>query len=371
MTVYSPGQTVTRDVEWRQFPPNGPLVDVFNVQIEIVPLGGGASVIGPTTVGVSHPSTGRYAYSWVTSPNQAAGDYVWVWTANDLSVTGAALETSETVTLGALDTGDGMSGPCGGWDSPIIVCDLTGSAAVSGYALEAAAETLYALSGLQFGLCTVTVRPCRRDCYGTSWPWGGTWIEFGTWPRPMFFDGVWYNVVCGSCASDCSCATLSEVKLPRSVHDVVEVKVDGTVLSDTAYDLQWTSAGPLLVRVDGGQWPVCNDFRLTDDQVGTWSITARYGRPLPRLGQLALGELTCEYVKALTNDPMCGLPPNVQSVVRQGVTIELVDPNTVFESGLIGLRLSDRFIRTYNPGGLQESSKVYDVDGPSFRLTGR
>lgn len=370
MTVYLPGQTVTRDVEWREFPPNGPLIDLLNVQIEIVPLGGGASVIGPTSVGVTNPSVGRDVYSWVTSPNQAPGQYVWVWTGNDPAITGSIIETSEVVTLGALGTDDGTTGPCTPWD-PIIICDLTGSAAVSGYALDAASETLYALSGMRFGLCTVTVRPCRRDCYGTNWPGGGAWYEFGTWPRPLFFDGVWLNIICGGCESDCSCAALSEVKLPRDVHDVVEVKVDGVLLDETAYDLQYTAAGPLLVRTDGGRWPTCNDFRLDDDQVGTWSITARYGEELPRLGQIAVGELTCEYVKAMLDDPDCGLPPNVQSVVRQGITIELLDPNTVFENGLVGLRFSDRFIRTYNPNGLQERTKVYDVDGPSFRLTGR
>lgn len=269
-----------------------------------------------------------------------------------------------------MDASDNISS-CGVWDY-VPSCDLsdiTGSAAVSGAALEAATEVLYALSGMRFGLCTVTIRPCRRDCSGAS-SLGGWW-EYGSWPRPTFFNGTWYNIVCGGCEGDCSCTVLEEVKLPRDVYDIVEVKVDGVVVSGTGYDLQYTSAGPMLVRIDGGTWPVCNDVTKSDDSVGTWSITARYGEPVPKLGQLAVGELMCEFTRALAGDENCQLPPNTQTVTRQGITIEMLDPNTVFENGLTGLRFSDRFINTYNPGQLRDRPQVYDVDGPSFRLTGR
>lgn len=265
-----------------------------------------------------------------------------------------------------------LSGPCAPWDA-VIRCDLsqiTGSAAVSGVALEAATEVLYALTGGRFGTCTVTIRPCRRSCNGGT---GGptSWWDFGTWPRPTFFDGVWYNVVCGSCITDCSCTVLDEVKLPRAVNSVTAVKVDGVTLATSAYDLQYTNAGPMLVRTDGHLWPLCNDFTKDDSQTRTWSVTATYGEPVPTLGQIAVGELTCEFIRALTDSEDCQLPPNTQTVVRQGITIEMLDPNTVFESGLTGLRFCDRFINTYNPGHLRERTKVYDVDGPGFRLTGR
>lgn len=262
-----------------------------------------------------------------------------------------------------------LIGPCGAWD-PIVRCDLsdlTGSEAVSGVALEAATEVLYALTGGRFGECTVTIRPCRRDC--GSGPEG--WWDFGTWPRPLFFNGVWYNLVCGSCGTDCSCTALEEVRLPRAVNDITSVKVDGVTLASSAYDLQYTNAGPMLVRIDGERWPICNDFTRADTAVNTWSVTATYGEPVPTLGQIAVGELMCEFIKAMLDSEDCGLPPNTQTVVRQGITIEMLDPNTVFESGLTGLRFSDRFINTYNPSGLRERSKVYDVDGPGFRLTGR
>lgn len=376
MSVFLQGQSITRDVSWFEGPPNSALTDVNNLQIEIVRVADGVTMIGPTSVGITHPTTGRYFYEWVTSPTTLTGQYVWVWTATDPVVTGSPLETSEVIEIAAAGSSDGVTGPCEPW-TPILgdyasrTMSLTCAPAVSGYALAAATETLVALSGQRFGLCTVTIRPCRRSCYeGAEWPFTESWHEYGVWPRPLFFQGTWYNVVCGGCTTDCSCATISEVKLPRSVYDIIEVKVDGVVLAEDLYDLQFTSVGPVLVRTSG-EWPVCNDFRLDDDQENTWSITARFGEPPTTLGQLAVGELMVEYVKALCGQADCALPPNAQSVVRQGITIELLDPNTVFASGLTGLRFPDRFIKTYNPNGLQERSRVYSVDGPSFRVTGR
>src|SRR5262249_23894476 len=156
-------------------------------------------------------------------------------------------------------------------DSPIWTCALDpASAAVSGTAVAAASEVLYALSGRRLGSCQLTIRPCRRDCWDGGWPFLNSWWQFGLWPRPLFLNGTWYNITCGQCYGGCSCSVISEALLPAPVSQVLQVKVDGQILDPSAYRVDnWR----LLVRTDGGIWPVCNDLAKADTEVGTWSVT--------------------------------------------------------------------------------------------------
>lgn len=252
---------------------------------------------------------------------------------------------------------------CDGWE-PTFTCALpTGAEAVSGVALNMAAETLYAFSGRQFGLCAVTARPCRSSCYGETWPAVvGTFVEYGTYPQPALYAGQWYNITCGSCGSECSCSRVSEVALPGPVYDVTQVKIDGEVLTpDVDYRLDdWR----LLVRLGGEAWPLCNDLNLADTEEGTWSVTYRVGQPVPQLGKLALGILTDEFTKLLLCNSDCKLPKPVQSLSRQGVSLTFVDPNELFQAKRIGLYVPDLFINTTNPNALRRPSRAYDIDAP-------
>lgn len=260
-------------------------------------------------------------------------------------------------------------GPCILWD-PIITCDLpTGAEEVTGTALRAATEVLYNLSGRRYGTCQMSIRPCRASCFGDAWPFLNRWWSWGSWPRPLFYQGTWYNITCGGCAnssSGCSCNIIEEAYLPAPVASVNQVKVDGDILSPTAYRVDdWR----ILVRTDGGKWPICNDLSKSDDEVGTWSVSLTIGEEVPQLGRLAVGELMCQFTKLLMNDSTCTLPKPVQSIVRQGVTLNFLDPNEVFANGRIGLYLCDLFITTENPHGLMERARAYDVDGDRYRIT--
>lgn len=252
----------------------------------------------------------------------------------------------------------GGFGPCGPW--PIIWPCEEPSGDTKTQVVQAATEILHALSGRQFGLCQVTLRPCRRDCADAPW-WPGT-----VWPRPALVDGLWYNLACGICPESCSCSRLSEVLLPAPVFAVQEVKVDGTVLPSTSYRVDDSRR---LIRTDGGEWPRCNNFALADTEAGTWSVTATYGQPVPMLGELAMGELACSLLPILAGED-CPLPPNITQLVRQGVTITMPDPNEVIRQGGLGLRISDLFVRAFNPHALPARSRVYSVDGPSHRRMG-
>lgn len=262
-------------------------------------------------------------------------------------------------------TGD-MRGPCADW--PVTwTCDVdTLNPAVTGIAVSMATETLYALTGMRFGLCEVTLRPCRSDCGTGSFfddfgpPWTG-----GHYPQPALIGGLWYNLTCGTCTSGCSCSEVSEVRLPAPVYDITEVVIDGVVLAASAYRLD---NNRILVRTDGGRWPWCNDLSI-DSGEGAWSVTARYGEPLPEGAELAMGQLACEIAKAADGGD-CKLPAGLQQLVRQGVTISYPDVGELFRQGRTGLYLVDMFVATWNPYGLRQRSRVYSVDGPQVRRAG-
>lgn len=248
------------------------------------------------------------------------------------------------------------SGLCETW-TPTFSCAVpTSSYAFTGLAAEASTEILFALTGRQFGLCPVTIRPCRETCYG-GWDGGA---GFSTYPVPLLHAGSWYNITCGECTTGCSCSPVSEVVLPGPVYAVIQVKVDGIALPTGSYRLD---DGRRLVRL-GGSWPECNDLNLADTEPNTWSVTFQIGLPIPTLALLAHGVLTAEIAKMLACDETCGLPKQVQSLSRQGVNITFLDPNEVFANGRTGLYLPDLLIQTYNPRGLTRRAQAYDIDNP-------
>jgi hypothetical protein len=143
--------------------------------------------------------------------------------------------------------------------------------------------------------------------------------------------------------------------------------VDGVVLPASAYRVDNFN---LLVRTDGNEWPRCNDLNLEDTEVGTWSVTANYGQPVPELGKLAAGQLAVEIAKRCVNSSGCVLPSGtVQEVTRQGVKKVFFDSDKAFAQGMLGLYWADMFVKTYNPlnTGL---ANIYDIDGPKQRRVG-
>jgi len=258
-------------------------------------------------------------------------------------------------------------GPCDPW--PVRwVCDVSAeSPSATGYAVSAATRILWALTGRQFGTCSSTLRPCRVDC-NSSWPAGG----WDMWAMPTtygygYLDGMyWYPLGCGGCnTGECGCERVSETRLPDAVSSVTQVKVDGVVLSASAYRVD---NNRLLVRTDGQQWPRCNNLSKNDTQTGTWSVTAVYGQEVPEGGQLACGELACEILKAMRGEE-CRLPAGVTQLVRQGVTISVPDFGDILMHGRTGLWLCDMFIMSENPKHLRQRARVYNVDRPTHRRT--
>lgn len=249
------------------------------------------------------------------------------------------------------------------WDAR-YTCDVsTTSPTELAAATLSATQLLDAMSGHQFGLCTVTFRPCRLSC---STAYDG-WSIVGVLPRWAAFSNLYWPLAeCGVCVVGCTCGVLSQVALPSPVHDVVTVKLDGAVAPTGTYrvdDNKW------LVRLDGTSWPACNDLSKADTEVGTWSVTARFGQDPPELARGAVGQMACEILKSFRGDD-CGLPQNVVSLARQGVTIKYADVSSAFEEGRTGLYLVDAFIEAVNPGRLRRRSRVFNVDRAPQRRAG-
>lgn len=248
------------------------------------------------------------------------------------------------------------AGPCLAWPATYCTVFPLGTESVSGDAVAMATEILWAKSGRQFDVCTVTLRPCRDECFDVGW--GDSWSEWGTtWPRPYLYQGQWFNLACGSCRGGCSCTQLSTFTLEQ-IASIEAIKINGVTLDPASYVVY---DHRLVVRTDG-LWPLCNDLTKADTETGTWSVTARIGVDPPVLGQRALGELALQLALACVGDLNCELPSTVQQVVRQGVTLTMFDPTLMYADGKLGLRFCDLFLSSFNSQNIAAAARVYDPD---------
>lgn len=214
---------------------------------------------------------------------------------------------------------------------------------VRDFAEAMAVSTLRMLTLYQVGGCDVTVRPCAASCDG--------------WSPSINTNGDWVNVSC-SCGLPvpCACGRVPAVSLDTPVGHITEVRIDGAVLDGSAYRLV---DGGLLLRVDGGVWPRCQDFTAAPGEVGAFTVTYLNAYPVDGLGAMAAGVLAFEYAKACMGGA-CALPAGVTQISRQGITMEL--QNDMFANGLTGLRLVDDWTAKYNPNRLRRKPAVYSPD---------
>lgn len=206
-------------------------------------------------------------------------------------------------------------------------------------AIADASATLWALSGRRFGVCTqvLAANVCHVECACIPRTGGAAW----GWPQ-----------VRGGCA----CGEPA-ITLPAPVEAVLQVSVDGTILPRSGWQLY---DGRQLLRCDG-DWPCCDELGCC----GGVEVTAMLGSPVPGLGRRAAVELACELLAAGT--PACRLPARVTTVVRQGITTTIADPQDFFGHGLTGLYLVDLFLTTYNPGARRSVVRIGSVDAGTTR----
>jgi len=241
--------------------------------------------------------------------------------------------------------------------------------AVQSAATSWATYILWALTGRQFGPCSVTVRPCGPRCGGPAgyltYPVGpgGSSGAGMPWMIPWIDNGIWRN--CG-CTGGCTCSATCEVALPGPVAAVDEVKVGGLVLDPSAYRVDGYRGIPILVRTDGDCWPQCQDMDAADTEPDTFTITYQRGTAVPVAGEIAAGELAGEFAKACTGGD-CMLPQQLASLSRNGVEVQVVDPGQLLENGLTGIANVDLWIRAVNPARKAQRSRVYSTDAAGAR----
>lgn len=266
--------------------------------------------------------------------------------------------------------------PCEPWidAADVAACCGVALSTENEGAYEEAAElgTLVAwkASGHRFGgICgPVTVRPCGDEC--GCWT-GVQWLSYpdGT-ARPLWTGTEWnWNT-----KRFCGCSCLPKVRLSGYVQAIDEVKIDGVIIDPDSYRVdrrRW------LVRTNGQHWPSCQDDSLEDDQPGTFSVSYTYGQEPDELGRSAAAALGCEFFAACSEDDMeCKLPQGAVRIVRQGVTIDRLQPlASMLQKGETGILAWDAFISEYGGAKAKAMRATFYAPGgsraaPRFGLPG-
>lgn len=225
---------------------------------------------------------------------------------------------------------------------------------------EAYAWSLLAsLTAYQIGTCPIVVRPCAARCtpetgYLTAPVMGGGGLPLATIGRPYPFisGGRWYNACACRSSGGCSCSALSEVFLPGPVGGIVSVVVDGVTLPQTAYRVD---NGYRLVRLDGEEWPICQDMAADDSAVGAFAVTYYRGAAPNLMTRAAAGALAHEFYLA-RRGMQCRLPWNLVAATREGESYDFG------EGGMDGVIEAipevAAVIRVYNPYGHKTPPRV-------------
>jgi hypothetical protein len=217
-----------------------------------------------------------------------------------------------------------------------------------------ASGVLNEITGRQWpGLCSSVVRPqAAEPAPGPRrWPANGGPNVVSSGER-----GVWIGCSCNRSVRT-GCAGVPEIRLADRVVSVTEVKVDGVVVPPEQYRIDDHRYLVGLHKPDGSErtWPCCQRDDLPDTAVGTFSVAEVTGG-LPDIGgTVAAASLACEFAKGLgllgdENVKKCRLPRRVTSIVRQNVTVAVLDPLTLFQDGRTGLPEVDLWLSAVQMG---------------------
>jgi hypothetical protein len=148
-------------------------------------------------------------------------------------------------------------------------------------------------------------------------------------------------------------AGFAALKLPHDeVTDVVSVTAGATAFTG------YRRRGSWLVRTDGRAWSGDADVE----------IEYEWGNPPPVAGRRAAALYAVELAKAECGDSTCRIPKRVVSIVRQGVSMTLIDPQTYLDKGKLGIPDIDQWLMSVNPGALTERATFWSPDIPRATL---
>lgn len=199
--------------------------------------------------------------------------------------------------------------------------------------LLAASDVLFNLTRRRWpGSCSATIRPVGCDCRTVD---------------------------------ACACLPPHEVILPTvPVTGVTEVKVDGAAVDPGRYRVD-DYARLVLVYDEAAEprrWPCCQRLDLPDTEPGTFSVTYAFGTPPPIGGRIAAAALGLQLALSATPAAAgaCRLPKRITTITRQGVSMAVLDPMSLFEDGLTGLAEVDMWVQSVNVGDRRRRAVVID-----------
>ena len=215
-------------------------------------------------------------------------------------------------------------------------------------ALDAAVAVLWALTGRWYGIQAVEARPCPpgRSAVGIPLALGRGW-------QPVLDAGTVRNV--GVLQVSCHDAAMT---LPGPVVEVLGWVVDGEEMELSGLQVY----GDTIMRTAGGEWPG-QDLTLPATEPGTWAVRYLRGHMPPSGAAHMVSLLALEFYNGATGGK-CRLPRRTTNVQRQGVSISMVDPTEIFDSGATGITEVDLWVRSLNPYRLHEPTRVWSPDAP-------
>jgi len=212
--------------------------------------------------------------------------------------------------------------------------------------LQIASDVLFNLTGRRWpGICTDLVRPAGVcGCDG----------HMGPWLPP------------GIAGGGCPCGGVSEVVLPGyPVVSIIEVLIDGVAVDPARYrvDNRRRLVWQPEITATGGRsgWPCCPRLDVAADEDGTWSVEYEYGQDPPAAGIQYAGVLGCQLALACSPATIgqCRLPKRVTSITRQGVSLAVLDPLTLFLDGLTGLSEVDLWVQSIRLGDARRRATAW------------
>lgn len=231
-----------------------------------------------------------------------------------------------------------QGGLCTQWATPADACkpcNVEGfDAAALDRWMEVASYNLFLLTGSRWpGECTDVVYPNSDQCYVplvrlSRWRWG---------PAPQPRRGL-----------------PRELRLPGNpVRLVEEVVIEGVAVDPARYrveDGHWLVYLPEDVPGARQGWPTS----------GEWSVAYGWGAMPPPGGREAAAVLGCQLALSCNPDAgECRLPERVVAISRNGVSMTVFDPTTLFPDGLTGLTEVDSWVAAQRLGVARRPATVW------------
>lgn len=294
-------------------------------------------------------STGQYEFVYNVAADAQLGAWAFLFSG---IVDGSPLTGYDTFTViasGAIVIPGSGAQTCQPWathEDACVPCDAYGvDPDELDIAMQVASDVLYNLTGRKYpGACTETIWPQAQ--------WSEQFQLPPWWPYVPAFS---------FCACHqgrrTGCTGVSEIKLPGAPVNPqgITVMIEGDPFTDFSLDDH-----QYLRRTDGNSWPCCNGF--TDD--AGWSITFSHGAMPPIGGVKAAALLGCQLALAYNpgllgdDDDRCKLPDRVTQVVRQGVTLTMLDPEALFDEGKTGIAAVDMWIESERLGNARRRATM-------------